>query len=389
MRGASRWLAIVLIPSFLCCCTSLFFVHDPTLGLLSVGQLPSFLKSLRCELVTFYQIERTRKSLYEASKVADPEGAFKKYAYFDVAPNFYGLFTLELKVTDSVGLGSGTSFDLKKVVNTTTSNISHFGPTASSQGIYDLIWTFLMRQNQGLSDSDPLVLTDDLPSRRGCYTVSVQNIDPHKELEALELLAEDKYPDYSNFTRMTVNDGRPLAAWLRDSAALISANFLSPALATELAEPSQMYYQFALQVIGGLEGKYSLTSPTWSPLAVQGSASLQQNSYVSMWINGPNAGTANSAKSGGVKFGDPVVAPLGSKDNPIYIHKDGDNTKGNFGRKSILENDDRNATSPAPQNSRPKKPQPGPSYRPKPVRPGQETPQFLTPLPVTPPAATQ
>ncbi|WP_271565925.1 hypothetical protein, partial [Bradyrhizobium sp. CCBAU 11386] len=110
---------------------------------------------------------------------------------------------------------------------------------------------------------------------------------------------------------------KPLAAWLRDNAILIAANNLTPAMPSESAEPAQMTYTFSIQVTGGVEAKYSLTSSRWTPAAVQASASAQQFSNLGIYINGPNAVLANGAKSGSAGYA-AKTPPLGSKDNPIY-----------------------------------------------------------------------
>ncbi|GGI25665.1 MULTISPECIES: hypothetical protein [Bradyrhizobium] len=292
-------------------CTSLYYVHDPQTGVITAGELPYFLKSIRCEVVTFYQIERERRKHYLKIYKTRPEEAFDRFAHFDIDPFLYGTFFLELKVTDTGGVGSGTAFDYKRVLSATTAEVTHVGPTASAQDTYDLIWSFLLKQNAELaSDTLPLA-SSPATYERGCYRGTPT------ELLELEALAENKYPERAAFKRITVDASKPLAAWLRDNAILIAANNLTPAMPSEIAEPAQMTYTFSIQVTGGIEAKYSLTSARWTPAAIQASASAQQFSNLGIYINGPNAVLANGAKSGSASYAAKQPA-LGSKDNPIY-----------------------------------------------------------------------
>lgn len=311
MKTAARALSIGILLPAMTSCTSLYYVHDPQTGVISAGQLPGFLKAVRCELVTFYEIERRRKAAYLLLAKTAPEEAFTRYSYFEVAPKLYGAFTIELKVTDSAGVGAGTSEDFKRILSPSSSETVHVGPTLSGQGTYDLIWSFLLRQ-----DAAPLAISpDELPNqsdRARCFSA------PIRTLEDLEALAETSQSDMLNFTRINVNGQKPLAAWLRDNGSLMSENFLYPAKGSEKAEPAQMYYSFAVQVIGGIEAKYSLVTVSWNPLAVQGTGSMQQNSNLQLYINGPSSAYANAAKSGSSGFATPKPE-LGSAENPIHI----------------------------------------------------------------------
>ncbi|WP_128932217.1 hypothetical protein [Bradyrhizobium zhanjiangense] len=292
-------------------CTSLYHIHDPQTGVITAGELPYFLKSIRCEVVTFYQIERERRKAYLKIYKTRPEEAFDRYAHFDIDPFLYGTFFLELKVADTGGFGSGTVFDYKRILSATSNEVTHVGPTVSAQDTYDLIWSFLLKQNAQLASDTTPRAASSAPYERGCYRGAPA------DLVELEALAENKYPERIAYKRIIVDASKPLAAWLRDNAILIAANDLTPAMPTERAEPAQMTYTFSIQVTGGVEAKYSLTSSRWSPAAVQASASAQQFSNLGIYINGPNAVLANGAKSGSAGYAE-KTPPLGSKENPIY-----------------------------------------------------------------------
>jgi len=309
MRGGlSARLASFAAIGSLGACTSLYFVHDPQSGIISAGEVPGILKSLRCELVLFYDIERRRKAAFARLQKISVEEAFAKFAYFEVEPTLYGTFTVELKVTDSAGaLAGATAFDFKQALNAASTATEQVAPTASTQSTYDLIYSFLIRQDAELtsiqSPSDPL--------HRGCYD------GPPLRLADLEQLADNESPYPVTFTRIRVNGVKPFAAWLRDNGKVVSANYLGTGLTADSADPSQMTYTFTIQVLAGLEAKYSLVSTNYLP-TVEASGGLQQNSTLTMYINGPAAPTANAAKAGGGSS-KPPSPPLGSKGNPMYI----------------------------------------------------------------------
>jgi hypothetical protein len=373
-------------------CTSLFYVHDPQSGIISAGQLPSFLKSLRCEMIMFYEIERSRKVAYDHEK--DKTIAFARYSHFAIDPTLYGVFTLELKVTDTANLGTGTSFDRKHTFDGNTNSVTHLGPTLGSQGIYDLIWTFIMKQDARLAAAEPAsaTLVDG-----SCLSDSVSWLD---ELEAV---AEGLKPQATAFNRITVNGLKPLAAWLRDNGSLMSVSFLSPAKGEEVAEPAQMSYTFSLQASGGLEGKYSFTSIKWTPAAIQLSGSLQQNSVVGFYINGSKSAYANGAKGGQSGFGIPKP-PLGSSGNPMYVvEKPGltptptptaaPTPKPPGGKTGEKIQDFQPETDGTPKVAPSPAPSPGVSPKPRTrqrlqLKRGGETPFFIAPLPINPPTMT-
>jgi hypothetical protein len=377
MRSTVQILAIVVLPNFLISCTSLFFVHDPSTGVISAGQLPGFLKSVRCELITFYEVERSRKVAYDKLVQADPQTAFENFAHFEIAPKLYGTFTLELKVTDTAGIGSGTAIDYRRVLDKTATSTTHLGPTVSGQGTYDLIWSFLLKQDATLasiaSGAPELAIES---SERACYR------GPISDLRELELLAEDGIPDRSAFTRIVVNANKPLAAWLRDNGTLISANYLIPAKGYEIAEPAQMYYSFAMQAIAGLEAKYSLVATQWNPLAVQATGSLQQNSNLQIYINGPKAAYANGAKSGSAGFA-PKSPDIGTATNPMYVITE--DRKPRVGERPAVGETTTEKEKPTNNNRIPRVSTPkhrAPSTR------GREQPYLLAPTPLFPPSAS-
>jgi hypothetical protein len=52
---------VVVSAALLSSCASLQYIHDPQFGFLNSDQAPDLLKSVRCELITFYAANAARK----------------------------------------------------------------------------------------------------------------------------------------------------------------------------------------------------------------------------------------------------------------------------------------------------------------------------------------
>jgi hypothetical protein len=62
--------------------------------------------------------------------------------------------------------------------------------------------------------------------------------------------------------------------------------------------PVQSTYNFTVQITAGLDVKYSLTAPLWSPAQFDLSASSVQSSLVTIVLNGTDASLAAGVKTG-------------------------------------------------------------------------------------------
>jgi len=289
-------------------CASLEVLHDPQFGVMSREQLPKFVKSVRCELVTFYDANRRRLKLYAATVAANPKLAAERYSYFPVKDELFGLFFVDLKVQDTLGLpASGSSFDRKSNAVANTTKIWHLGPNFTDQGTYEFQWLFALEQNARLSPASRIQVS--YPSNEiypelggfGCYS----GIDESTDRDAL---ANHAYPETERFNRIWVNGVVPLAAWLQANSAVMSTTLLDDLHhADEAIFPAQMYYTFTVQVTGGADVKFSLMSPKWSPLAPDISGSVQQTNNLQIFINGDKAQGANGAKAGTTSWLPPKV----------------------------------------------------------------------------------
>jgi hypothetical protein len=222
---------------------------------------------------------------------------------------FGGVF-LDLKVLDTLGIGAGdTSLTYKTTLSSTRSNSWIIAPTANTANTYELNYSFIIDQSTGLAR------TDAYPSDDGfkCYSSLDNTIN-------LYGLASGKFPDRQNFIRIKVNGVEPLAAWLLDNSRDLWNNFRAASDSEEVEQiiGTQMNYNFLVQITAGLDVRYSLMSPLWSPAQFGGLASSVQTSQLQFYLNGYDAslpggtktGTAVSAATAGTPT-QPTIIPIG------------------------------------------------------------------------------
>lgn len=304
MLSVRRGLFGLLALSALGGCASLNYVHDPQTGVINRDEVPRFLKSVRCELSTFYHSNLIRRTFFE-ERTAEAERAgrqgnlaraellrdeaVRRGVHFPVAPDLFGGVYMDLKVVDTVGIGAGDgNFVNKRVIDPTHTETYSVSPVLNTQNTYQMVYSFLIDQSAGISRT----LLDD-PFK--CYNSALlgPNVTPI-------MLAEDAVPQAAQYTRILVNAQRPLAAWLLDNAEQIWVNFHAKRANDESERliPVQMNYSFTVQVTAGLNARYSLTAPIWTPAQIGGGAGSSQTSQMAIYLNGEDANLAGGAKLG-------------------------------------------------------------------------------------------
>jgi hypothetical protein len=322
--------AAVLAALLLSSCASPYFVHDPQSLVVSRAEVPRLLKSLRCELATFVAANNQRNMLFAAeAKAHGVESAQEKYQYFELDPSRFGTVTLSLQVQDFIGMQNGTQADWLGThdlgIHTHLLNI---GPTASDQSTYVATWNFVVPQDAiTVHAARPNASSEDF----ACYA-NVPKFEPPPfgsiyAAPDLEALARNDFPDYALFKRVWVDGTTPLAAWLGGVATSITKSTLTLHDDTQKPDriiPAQMAYTFAIQVTGGLDVKYGLTSPRWPLVAVEGATSSQSTNTMVMTLNGIESYDWYLAQEGGTLNGDakplPTIKVTGtSQPLPDYV----------------------------------------------------------------------
>jgi hypothetical protein len=274
-------------------CAALNVIHDPQSGLITRAQVPPLLQSVRCELVTFFDVNQDRQSaLLHDHRYAGP--------FFPLDSKQMGAVFLDLKVVDTLSVPSGPSTTTinEKVVSNHGADTRtwHFGPTASDTNTYELNWPLVVPQSArlDLERIKPGVENDKYPNPYfPCYRRTLT--PPNKEL-----LARHELPDLERFARIYVDGWEPLAAWLlRSSAELDTAMALqSQTISSERIIPAQMVYTFTVQASIGADASVSLVTAKWNPIGVDLSGSTQQTSMLTIYVNGYDSINANGAKAG-------------------------------------------------------------------------------------------
>lgn len=301
-------------------------IQDPQFGLLDGHRvLPGLLKSIRCELITFYAANQARKRsldwirdrLFHDHIATIAYDEVLKHRYFDLDTDAYGAFVLESKIVDNLGLpGTNTSIANQGQFYPLHSQVFTVAPTLSSQGTYDMNYNFAIQQDEDFSRI-PHISEGQVPAQIGENTDEKNNslLCYHAVVsDNFDELAAGQYPTLERFERLRVDGGQPLAAWLQYNTTImgVSRNILAdisaPGRSTPVPVPfefinegidgGQMSYIFTVQYTAGVDAKFSLLSSRWNTLAADVMASAVQTGVLSLYVNGYMAVTAINAKTG-------------------------------------------------------------------------------------------
>ena len=278
---------------FLSACAALNVIHDPQSGLINRAQVPKLLQSVRCELVTYFDVNETRQDSFLTNhKYIGP--------FFPLDESQLGAVFLDLKVMDNLSIPSGptaTTINEKVASNHAADTRTwHLGPNASDTNTYELNWPLTVPQSAKLDLARPAPGGHpDTDPYFPCYRRTPNPPDSEK-------LAHHEVPELEKFSRIYVDGHEPLAAWLlRSSAELNTALWpqVDPkAISTERIVPAQMIYTFTVQAGVGADASESLITAKWNPIGLDLSASTQQTSMLTIYINGYDSLNANGAKTG-------------------------------------------------------------------------------------------
>jgi hypothetical protein len=298
-------------------CTSLDLLHDPQSGTINRSQINGFIKSVRCELKTFYDLNWRNSTRYlqenkkyqshlaaaaeygkhknitaQAAELSEARAirsaAVIDYPHFLLSDQLFGGVYLDLKVVDTLGVGSSdVNATYKHTLGPAHSFSWSIAPTANTQNTYEMNYSFIIDQKTGLAKGGG----DDGSFQ--CYSTLDQVADFYG-------LAMGKYSEHERFTRILVNGVEPLAVWLLDNSKDLWNNFRAKSadLEQEQIIPLQMNYTFSVQITVGLDVKYSLISPLWNAAQFGGTAASVQTSQLQLFLNGVDAFLVAGAKTG-------------------------------------------------------------------------------------------
>jgi hypothetical protein len=357
MRCCLRTNIIAAISLTLAGCASPFYVHDPQQAFFTPDQIPWLLKSLRCELATYAAANNQRQIIHSAMLTyrRDRERANSEYPYFALDPSRYGGVALELKIQDSLGLQSGTTFDWKRVERDNVHvRTWHIGPTVSDQSTYDAVLSFTTPQDTYRFNRELVTLqvieggnTEPSPTKPfACYN-HVPERDPTTILfkppyyaltipapipgvkykyaqgfpadinigdlsQDLDALAAGKYSQYENFQRIRVNAHKPLAQWLMEISTTLSSTSMvqRPEEQEQTINAGQMTYTFTIQTSAALDLKTGWSTTLWTALAGEVAGGFQHTGVLTLVLNGTDSANSAGTKTGSsVRFADNSKRP--------------------------------------------------------------------------------
>lgn len=299
MTLVARAAALTAIGVLLTSCVDFYNIGDPKFGPMRDTEVAHLVKTIRCELVTYYQTTYQRKRLFGRDHVP----------YFDLDDNLWGAFYLDLKVVNTIGAPGTNSVFANKAGPATLQTTWQFGPSFGVTDTYELNWAFAIRQNADFGER----VTFEPASYSGDQALS--NLDTFQCYKAvpddLEGLSTGRYPELELFDRIKVNGGLPLAAWLLQNSVVMASGYFFPndKANVETSFPGQMTYSLTVAPGVGIDARYSLVTSVWNPATTDLSLSSAQTSLLVIYINGVKSPTFNAAKVGAVAIVPPPVKP--------------------------------------------------------------------------------
>jgi hypothetical protein len=307
-------------------CASFQVVSDPRIGALSRERLPILIKSVRCELATFYTADLEHKHRLSARRIELARSGARSISleevaalnHFDLDIDAYSNFTLDVKVQDSLGI-PGTSTSVNSVLNATAGHTRNLalGPSVQVQATYDNAAQFAIPQNASIVTPHPISV--EQASLAEAVRLPAEDMDfkcfSRSVIDDYDGMAAGHYPNLELFERIRVDAGSPLAAWMQEASRTmgVSRNLMLDAHAdaehrppvpvedqyiAQAVDVGQLVYTFSVQYTGGLDAKFSLVSSRFNPLAADLSAGVQQTGSLTLYLNGYQTITAINAKGG-------------------------------------------------------------------------------------------
>jgi hypothetical protein len=265
-------------------------------------------KAIRCEIITFLVANRLRKKEFLKEYQIDFRDAFERYAFLDLDEKEYGSVQADLKTIDSLGLSIG--IDRKFTYGSTNqfSKVWHIGPALNGNWTYTRSNVFAVAQDATLGRSVRGQLLNPALSASAnredadffCYKDSSVAPVATNSLDNAEALVRHSRPDLENFDRIWIAQiGEvTLARWLELMGEEMAKNYLAQGPYTESLIPGQINYTFSLEVKPSFDGKYTLISRLYNPYVPDLTASIDNTSTFSLYLNTPSSKAAYGGKNG-------------------------------------------------------------------------------------------
>lgn len=308
-----------------------YHLSDPT-KIAGIGPKPSeIVKSIRCELVSFFVENKLRSELraslfktirrnYEVAPAtfAEQLALLRANPSIDIDSNQFAAISVDYKHINGLTVGGGIDFkELGALRNSSLTN--RLGPSITDTRTFQLTQPMVLSQAADLGPRrtfNPIGRKQPAASAFTtaynaqpspdeefyCYKSlfelqdSATLLDAIRDIHAL-VVHREGWRDYPNFQRIWVGD-ITLAEWLQSTASDMARNEKTIFDTVESILIGQLNYQFSLNIKPSLEYRYTLTASLINPLVVGGAASMDHNSAFSIFINTPYAAPSVAARIG-------------------------------------------------------------------------------------------
>jgi hypothetical protein len=290
------------------CSVFLENVEDPGQGV----PVASIIKSLRCEMITFFVANRMRRQSFLANYKSDFQGSFANFAFLDLDDNEYGSIQADLKTIDTFGLSVGIDRKFPYGSVGQFSKTWHVGPAYNQTTTYTRTNIFALPQDSTLGPTTDKQRTNQLygdPTSGDadffCYLRPYGEVTKTVTLDELESLVRHQRPEFENFHRIWVGGELTLSEWLERMGTDMAKNNLATGPYQESILPGQINYSFSLDVKPSFDLKYTLVSSLYSPLVPDLSISKENTSTFSIFLNTKYAKAAYGGKNGTANLDQP------------------------------------------------------------------------------------
>lgn len=247
------------------------------------------MKSLRCELVTFIELNRQRQLAFARLYGTDFQTAREKYAYLELHELFAAGVYVNFEVLESAAVAGAVD---RQIPFSTPGDIGtvRFGASYGESRTYTMSQTYVLSQSAELLKPKN---EDDLSF--ACY----RDVPPPAQRSPEYLLALAQGNSGTDmFQRIRVNGGPPLAEWLVGVATEMSTTYLSREGTEELLYPGQLSYKFEIVAQPAAEARFTLVASPINPAAVGGGLSAKRTSNFQFVLNTEYAPVATGARTG-------------------------------------------------------------------------------------------
>jgi hypothetical protein len=319
------------------CATLLKQLDDPNEVLGANLNTDKFVKSLRCEALTFIVENRLRLKIYNDA-VNQAQGTrdqalidhvhwlLENYPFIELDEAQYAALGVDIKNIDMATLSMPGDWKTMKKTSAVVRD-SHFGPAMAETNTFEYIPPLAIPQYADLGPAvsfnppgqqtpraalwssiynfQPTTDESFYCYRSLAFSHAVSAEDAANEIETL-LLDGPGAQNFAQFQRIYVGTVT-LAKWLQDMTGQLSYNAHTSFGTYESVVVGQIEYTFTLDFKPSIDAKYTYMGYVVNPFVPELSASVEHSGQFTIVLNTDNAVPATTAKQGNSCIADPQL----------------------------------------------------------------------------------